>query len=57
LSYYVTEQKPGGGATSHAKMAGRRQEPKFDDYTQNSINIKKTVELHRKKFLVRSNKV
>jgi hypothetical protein len=35
LSYYVPGQKPGGGATSHAKRAGRRPDPKFDDYTLN----------------------
>jgi hypothetical protein len=36
LSYYVQIQKQGGGATGHAKRAGRRPVPKFDDYTQNS---------------------
>jgi hypothetical protein len=36
LSYYVPGQKPGGGATSHAKRAGRRSDPKFDDCSQNS---------------------
>jgi hypothetical protein len=32
-------QKPGGGAPSHAKRAGRRPDPKFDDYTQNSSDL------------------
>jgi hypothetical protein len=53
LSYYVPGQKLGGGATGHAKRAGRRPDPKFDDYTQNlqicnvnsEINLKITVEL------------
>jgi hypothetical protein len=39
LSYYVPEQKLGGGATGHAKRAGRRSNPKFDDYTQNSSDL------------------
>jgi hypothetical protein len=34
-----SRQKPGGGATSHAKRAGRRLDPKFDDYTQNSSDL------------------
>jgi hypothetical protein len=34
LSYYVPGQKLGGGTTGHAKKAGRRPDPKFDDYTQ-----------------------
>jgi hypothetical protein len=46
LSYYFPGQKPGGGATGHAKRAGRRPDPKFNDYTQISkINLKITVEL------------
>jgi hypothetical protein len=32
-------QKPGGGATGHTKRMGRRPNPKFDDYTQNSSEI------------------
>jgi hypothetical protein len=36
LSYYVPGQKPGGADTGHTKRAGRRQDPKFDDYSQNS---------------------
>jgi hypothetical protein len=39
LSYYVPGQKPGDGATGHAKRAGRRLDPKFDDYTQNSSDL------------------
>jgi hypothetical protein len=39
LSYFVTRQKPGGGATGHAKRAGQRPDPKFDDYTQNSSDL------------------
>jgi hypothetical protein len=39
LSYYVPGQKLGGGATGHAKMAGRRPDLKFDDYTQNSSDL------------------
>jgi hypothetical protein len=39
LFSYVTEQKPGGGATGHAKGAGRRPDPTFDDYTQNSSDL------------------
>jgi hypothetical protein len=43
LSYYVPGQKPDGGAighaTGHAKKAGRRPDPKFDDYTQNSSDL------------------
>jgi hypothetical protein len=39
LSYYVPGQKPGGGTTGHAKRAGRRPDPKFDDYTQNSSDL------------------
>jgi hypothetical protein len=39
LSYYVPGQKPGGGANGHAKRAGRRPDPKFDDYTQNSSDL------------------
>jgi hypothetical protein len=35
LSYYVPGQKPGGGATGHAKRAGWQPDPKFDDYTRN----------------------
>jgi hypothetical protein len=62
LSYYVPGQKPGGGATGHAKWVGWRRDPIFDDYTQNSsdfnlnskINLKITVELkmfsHHVKF-------
>jgi hypothetical protein len=46
LFYYVPGQKLGVGATGHAKMAGRRSNPKFEDYTKNSeINFKTTVEL------------
>jgi hypothetical protein len=38
LSHYVSGQKPGGGGTSgHAIRAGRRLDPSFDDYTQNSL--------------------
>jgi hypothetical protein len=39
LSYHISGQKPGGGATSHAKWAGRRRDPIFDDYTQNSSDL------------------
>jgi hypothetical protein len=39
LSYYVPGQKPGGGATGHAKRAGRWLDPKFDDYAQNSSDL------------------
>jgi hypothetical protein len=39
LFYYVPEQKPGGAATGHTKLAGRRPDPKFDDYTQNSSDL------------------
>jgi hypothetical protein len=39
LSYYFPGQKPGGGATGYAKRAGRRLDPKFDDYTQNSSDL------------------
>jgi hypothetical protein len=39
LSFYVSGQKSGGGATSHAKRAGRLPDPKFDDYTQNSSDL------------------
>jgi hypothetical protein len=39
LSYYFSGQKPGGGATSHAQRAGRRPDPKFDYYTQNSSDL------------------
>jgi hypothetical protein len=39
LSYYVPEQKPGGGPTGHAKRAGRQPDSKFDDYTQNSSDL------------------
>jgi hypothetical protein len=39
LSYYVPGQKPGGGATGHAKSAGQRPDPKFDDYTQNASDL------------------
>jgi hypothetical protein len=46
LSYNVPGKTPGGEATGHAKWAGRRPDPKFDDYPQNSrINLKITVEL------------
>jgi hypothetical protein len=30
-------QKPDGGTTGHFKRAERGPEPKFDDYTQNSL--------------------
>jgi hypothetical protein len=39
LSYYVPEQKPGGGATGHTKKARRRPDPKFDDYNQNTSDL------------------
>jgi hypothetical protein len=39
LSYYALEQKLDGGATSHARRAGRRPDAKFDDYTQNSSDL------------------
>jgi hypothetical protein len=49
LSYYVSGQKPRGGATGHAERAGRRLDPKLDDYTKNSSDLqskfKITVEL------------
>jgi hypothetical protein len=45
LSYHVPGQKPGGGATGHDKWAGRRRDPKFDDYTQNSSNLQSKFNL------------
>jgi hypothetical protein len=39
LSYYVSGQKPSGGATGHAKRAGRWPDLKFDDYTKNSSDL------------------
>jgi hypothetical protein len=39
LSYYVSGQKPGGGATGRVNRAVRRPDPKFDDYTQNSSDL------------------
>jgi hypothetical protein len=39
LYYYYPGQKLGGGATGHAKRAGRRPDPKFDDYTYNSSDL------------------
>jgi hypothetical protein len=39
LYYYVPGQKLGGGATSRTKKAGRRPDPIFDDYTQNSSDL------------------
>jgi hypothetical protein len=39
LSYYIPGQKPGGGATGHAKRAGRRLDSKLDDYNKNSSDL------------------
>jgi hypothetical protein len=56
LSYYVSGQKPGGGATGHAQKAGRRPDKKFVDFTQNSSSI--AIELkniyHFVKFRINS---
>jgi hypothetical protein len=39
LSYHVPGQNPGDGTTGHDKWAGRRRDPKFDEYTQNSSDL------------------